>query len=383
MVFAERYPASFYLALAANFFFFASFQWTFVTLPGYIQAIGGDAAQIGLAYGLSTLSAVLLRPGIGRLVDRWGRKLALLAGAILFTLEPILYTLTSSVWPFLAIRLLRGLGIAAFTTAYTALVADLAPPDRRGEALGLSGVTNNVGLLFAPALGVLVQARWGYSPHFWLSAAIAAASFVMLLPVREPGNSGASRVKGSSFWSVARKRPVWTAALGSLGLAVAYGAALSFVAPFADHRGLTTAGGYFGAFALAVMVSQTPAGWFSDRIGRRAVAVPGMAAVVLSMAGLTIARSNLALLIAGAGLGLSWGLVRAGLDTAVVDAVQPEARGTALGVLYTCFDTGIGVGSFGLGIAAQAQDYATAFYTAAAWAAITLAAYLPWSQRKG
>jgi MFS family permease len=347
---AGRYPASFYLVLAANFFFFASFQWTFVTLPGYIQAIGGYAAQIGLAYGLSTFSAVLLRPGVGRLVDRWGRKQALLVGAALFTLEPILYTLTSSVWPFLAVRLLRGLGIAAFTTAYTALVADLAPPDRRGEALGLSGVTNNVGLLFAPALGLWVQARWGYAPHFWLSAAIAAGSLVVLLPVREPGRSATARITSSSFWSVARKRSVWTAALGSLGLAVAYGAALSFVAPFADRRGITVAGAYFSAFALAVMIAQSLAGWLSDRVGRRTVAVPGMAAVILSMVGLVMAHTNLALLVAGVGLGLSWGLVRAGLDTAVVDAVQPEARGTALAVLYACFDTGIGVGSFGLGI---------------------------------
>jgi predicted MFS family arabinose efflux permease len=106
-----------------------------------------------------------------------------------------------------------------------------------------------------------------------------------------------------------------------------------------------------------------------------------MVAAVLSAGLLGLAGSNAALLVAGVGLGLSWGLVRAGLDTAVVDAVPPRARGTALSVLYTLFDAGIGLGSFGLGLVAGAQGYAMAFYTAAAWALVILAGYVIWTMR--
>ncbi len=377
----EHYGIGFYLAFVANFFFFASFQWTFVTLPGYMQQLGGDAAQIGLAIGLPTLSAVLVRPGIGHLVDRWGRKGVLMAGAGLFALEPILYTLTPSVWPFLVVRLLRGVGLAAFTTAYTALVADLAPPARRGEAIGLSGVTNNVGLLFAPALGALVQARWGYPAHFVAAAAIGAIGLLALLPLPAPRSAAERLVGHFSFGTAVRLRPIQAAALGSTGLAAAYGAVLGFLSPFAAARQLTASGGYFTAFALAMIACQAAAGRLSDRLGRRAVAVPGMIVVVIATAGLALARSNAALLAAGAGLGLSWGLVRTGLDTAVIDAVPPEARGTALGLLYTCFDAGIGVGAFGLGIIVQTQGYAAAFAVAATWAAIALAGYLGRGQR--
>jgi MFS family permease len=378
---SDRYPLSFYLLVVANFFFFASFQWTYVTLPGYIQQLGGDAAAIGLAIGLSTLSAVLLRPGVGRLVDRWGRKAALLFGAALFILEPILYILTTSVWPFLSVRLLRGLGIAAFTTAYTALVADLAPAARRGEAVGLSGVTNNLGMLFAPALGALVLSQWGYPIHFLSSAAIGVGSLVAILLVTEPRRVEPVAEESPGFWTVARQRPVWVAALGSTGLAVVYGVVLSFLPPFAGERGLTATGGYFAAFALAVMATQASAGWLSDRVGRRTVAIPGLAVAALAAVGLVMARSDSALLVAGAGLGLSWGLVRASLDTAVVDAVPTDQRGTALGFLYTCFDAGIGIGSFGLGIVARANGYAAAFNYAAAWAAVALAGYLLWCRR--
>jgi MFS family permease len=377
-----RYPAGFYLAVAANFFFFTGFQWTIVTLPGYVLELGGGATQIGLAYGLSTLSAVLVRPFVGRLVDRWGRKAALLVGAALFALVPALYPFTTSVVPFLVLRLVMGLGIAAFTTAYTALVADLAPPARRGEAIGLSGVTNNLGMLFAPTVGALVQAQQGYTVHFLAAAAIGACSFLAILPVKEPRREPGRQEAGPGFWSTVRNRTVWVAALGGTGLAVAYGAVLSFLPPFADERGLTVAGGYFTAFAVAMMGAQASAGWLSDRVGRRAVAAPGMLVVIVAMIGLASASSDVALLVAGAGLGLSWGLVRAALDTAVIDAAGPQARGTALGFVYTTFDLGIGAGSFGLGVVAQAQGYAAAFYVAAAWAVVALAGYLVWGRRE-
>ncbi len=366
---------AFYLAVAANFFFFASFHWIYATLPGFVQHIGGDLVQVGLATGIFALSAVAARPLVGRLADRWGRKPLLLAGAILFALAPVCYTLAGSVWSFMAVRVVHGIGIAAFTTAYTALVADLAPPAQRGATIGLAGLTGNLGLFFMPALGSMALAQWGYAPHFLVAAGAAAVAVVLILFVIEP-ERGLSGPAGLRLAAVARLRPVWVAALGSTGLAVAYGATLSFVAPLATERGLTAAGAYFSAFAATLMLAQVLAGWLSDRIGRRAVAAPGLAVAALATAWLALVRSDATLLAAGAALGLSWGLVRGGLDAAVVDAVPAESRGTAIGLLYTCFDAGVGVGAFGLGVAAQRYGYATAFGLAAAWAAVALTLYI-------
>ena len=385
----NRYPASFYLTLVANLFFFTGFQWTFATLSGYIRQIGGDAVAIGLAFGLFSLSAVAARPVVGWLADRWGRKPVLLAGAAIFALSPALYALTAIKWPFdqatltlfQVVRAFHGVGIAAFTTAYTALITDLAPPVRRGEAIGLSGVTNNLGMLFAPLLGVYVVTQWGYAVHFWLSAMITALSFLLILPVTESQRGEPTGVDRPSLSAVARLRPVWVACFGITGLAVAYGAVLGFLPPFAAEQGLTVAGGYFTAFAAVMIPAMASAGWLSDRIGRRAVAIPGMILVVPAMVVLATAHTDAALLAAGAGFGLSWGLVRAGIDTAVMDAVTPEARGTAIGFLYACLDIGVGVGSFGLGVFAQARGFAAVFYAAALWAAVALAGYLVWGPR--
>jgi MFS family permease len=378
----ERYPRSFYLAILANLCFFTGFQWTFVTLPGYVQAIGGDAATIGLAFGLFSLSAVLVRPVVGWLVDHWGRKPVMILGASIFALAPVLYVYTPQVGPFLVVRVLHGLGIAAFTTAYTALVADLALGGRQGEAIGISGITNNLGMLFAPALGLIVVNAWGYPAHFWMAAAITAVSPLLMLFVREPLGAETVKIDNPRPSDVIRLRPVWVAAFGITGLAVAYGAVLGFLSPFAAERSLAAAGGYFSAFAAAMMVAQASAGVLSDRIGRRAVAMPGMIFVVVSMVGLAMARSDGALVATGTLFGLSWGLTRAGIDTTVVESVLPQARGVAIGLLYTCFDIGVGAGSYGLGVLAVGRDYGAVFWGAALWAILALLGYGVWGRRR-
>lgn len=367
---------SLYLAVASNFFFFASFQWTYATLPGYVQSIGGSLVHVGLATALFSLSAVVTRPVMGSLADRWGRRPLLIGGAAIFALAPVLYVALPSLWAFMTVRLVHGVGIAAFTTALTALVADLVRAERRGEALGLAGASSNLGLLLMPALGAAVVARWGYGPHFGIAAGLAAASVLLACILRVPQPSAPAPAATPPLRSVARHRPVWVAAVSSTGLALLYGAALSFVAPLAAERNLSTAGLYFSASAATILIAQSAAGWLSDRVGRRAVVAPGLAVAALAAAALAWVHTDAALIAAGALLGLSWGLVRAGLDAGVVDAVPYETRGTALGVLYTCFDAGIGAGSFGLGLVVQAWGYASAFYLAAAWALATLALYV-------
>lgn len=378
----ERYRPSFYLAILANLFFFTGFQWTFVTLPGYVLAIGGDAAAIGLAFGLFSLSAVLARPGVGWLVDRWGRKPVMLLGALIFALAPILYVYTPQIGPFLIVRVFHGLGIAAFTTAYTALVADLALGGRQGEAIGLSGITNNLGMLFAPALGLTVVNTWGYPAHFWLAAALSAVSLLLMGFVQEPARPETGQEDSPRSLDVIRLRPVWVAAFGITGLAVAYGAVLGFLSPLADERSLVAAGGFYSAFAASMMVAQALAGALSDRIGRRAVVAPGMILVIVAMAGLAAARSEGVLVIAGALFGLSWGFTRAGIDTTVVESVLPQTRGVALGLLYTCFDIGVGAGSYGLGVLAVSHEYGAVFWGAAGWALLALVGYALWGRRQ-
>ena len=70
---------------------------------------------IVVGFGLFSLSAVAARPVVGWLVDRWGRKPVLLAGAAIFGLSPVLYVIATTPLSFQLVRILHGVGISALT----------------------------------------------------------------------------------------------------------------------------------------------------------------------------------------------------------------------------------------------------------------------------
>jgi MFS family permease len=112
--------------------------------------------------GVFAISALFPRPFIGREIDRGGSKRFMLAGAAVFVVASSLYVVATSVPLLLGVRILHGIGMALFTTAAFAMVADLAPEPRRGEALSLWGTVPTLGSAIAPFLGLEISGRYGF-----------------------------------------------------------------------------------------------------------------------------------------------------------------------------------------------------------------------------
>lgn len=344
--------------MLANFLFFNSMHLLLTVMPLYIQEIGGQPSQVGLAIGLFTLSAVLARPAVGYLTDTWGSKRVLILGAVIFALSPALYILTRSVPSLMAVRLFHGLGISAFTTAYIVLVTDLVPPERRGEAIGLAGIMVPISVSIAPATGAWLLEPLGFARLFQMAAVLALACLAVLLLIREPGGRGAGVLRPRiSMTQVLRYRSVWVTCLATVLTAVTYGSVITFLPLFAAERGLGNVGLFFSAYAVATILAGTPLGRLSDRLGRRAVGLPALMALG-PIFWLLSGTRGLGWLVGVALLyGASFTSGRVVLNALVVDEAPPEARGSATSLLYGSFDAGIGVGSFVMGLVAGAVGY--------------------------
>jgi len=175
------YPWPFFAAMAASLFLFVSFQALFPTLPLYIISIGGSPADNGLASWAFALADVLSRPLAGVLADRWGHRPVLVVGALVFGGGPLLYTVVSSVPWLLGARVAHGVGMALFTTGYQAFVADLLPPGRYGEGLGLANTASVVTMVVAPLLGEWLAHAFGFGWLFLALGAIGGLGVVVTL----------------------------------------------------------------------------------------------------------------------------------------------------------------------------------------------------------
>ncbi|MFQ6058865.1 MAG: MFS transporter [Anaerolineae bacterium] len=352
------YPPSFFLAMLANLLFFASMHLLLTPLPLYVKEIGGQPSQIGLVMGVFALTAILARPTGGRLVDTWGRKRTLLLGATIFILSPLLYTRSRSVPSLLLSRMFHGLGLSCFTTAYIVLVADLVPPSRRGEAIGVAGISTPISLMMAPALGAALLDLLGFRPLFLGAALMATLSWLILLFVQEPRGEDDGYTRGrSGLITVLRQRGVWVPSLAAGLAAITYGSLITFLPLFATERAIGNVGLFFTAYAVATIAVSWIVGRLSDLVGRRNVIIPSLIALALIFWLLTRVQELTGLMGVGLLYGVGFGSARLALNALVMDEAPLEVRGAAASVLFASFDLGIGVGSFLMGLVADAVGY--------------------------
>src|SRR5919198_2453634 len=128
---------------------------------------------------------MLVRPWAGWAADRHGRRPLMLAGGLAFVVASLAYSLTAGGLGLLAVRLLHGCGMGLYPTAASAVVADVAPPDRRGAVMGTFGAAANIAMAFGPIAGVAIADRLGFVRLFWLAACVAVVAVVLTRRVPE------------------------------------------------------------------------------------------------------------------------------------------------------------------------------------------------------
>ena len=158
----------------ADLAYFISVGVAIHTLPLYATGpVGSDEAGAGLAFGAFGVTALLCRPIAGRLSDTKGRKPLLVFGALLAAAGMLLLPYVDTLAGVVAIRLLQGVAEASFFVAGFALLADLAPPERLGEALSYNSLGLYLGIAFGPPLGEVVVEQWGYTEAWWVAGVLA------------------------------------------------------------------------------------------------------------------------------------------------------------------------------------------------------------------
>ena len=282
----------------------------FAVLPIFVvQELKGAESQVGLIMGAFAVTALLARPFSGRLVDIRSRKTGLSLGAFIYFLCPILYTLAGSVPVMLGFRCLHGIGIAVYTTASSVFVADIAPPARRGEAMGYYGMALNLAMTIGPALGASLIGIIGFTKLFWLAAGLALLSFLLTQFVHEsprapfPPNATGKR---PPLFSKAALFP----GLIAVCMSMTFGTVVSFLPLFVQAHDLGNPGIFFTVYAITVVISRPFAGRWSDRFGRPTVIIPGMLLLATAMIVLAFSTAQFGMLSAAILQGFGFGAVQ-------------------------------------------------------------------------
>ena len=167
------------LLAAYTLFGFSGFFVTMSALPAWIASGGTDASLAGLVTTTLLVATVATQTMVPRLVQRSGMTITLGLGMIFLGAPSLLLLIDGGYWWILVICALRGFGFGILTVIGSLLTARIVPPRRRGEAVGIYGLSIAVPNLIAVAGGVaLVSAG-----HFTVVALIGAAPLLGLVVV--------------------------------------------------------------------------------------------------------------------------------------------------------------------------------------------------------
>jgi len=347
----------------------------FPTAPMRLRELGAPLAAAGAFLTSLTFASAFSAAWTGAVGDVLGRRRVLTLATLGIAGFGALYAAPLP-WPVLvALALPHGALWSALLTAASAEAARVVPLTRRAEGLGYHGLAMSGAIAVAPPAGFLLLARgWG-----WLCAALvlvnlAAFALSRSLPADVPFDRsalGGLSPKHAIEWRVLRLSIVLFAC--SFG----YGGATSFVALFAEERGIARRGIFFTAFAIAVISLRPVLGPWVDRVGPRKALPPTIATLALALAALPFQTTS-------AGLGAAAFLFGAGFSTLypafaslVLAEVGEGRKGAAFGAMLAAFDVGIGLGSLGFGPVVAEFGYEAAFVgsavlAAAAWPALRL-----------
>jgi len=169
----------------ANFFFFCNFS-SFFLLPVFIREIGGGESQIGYVMGSFGITSLLCIPFFSTLIDRHGRKIFMVAGALLMTAASVCFVFVENLGALIyALRLLQGAAFAAFFTSAAAAVSEMAEKNRIAERLGFFGAFTIFSYAAGPSVGELTVGLVGKDGFFFYAASCGLVSLALSLFVRE------------------------------------------------------------------------------------------------------------------------------------------------------------------------------------------------------
>lgn len=134
---------------------------------------GATPQMVGLALGAYGLTQALLQVPFGLLSDRYGRKLLLTVGLLLFALGSFVAAMSSSIEGVILGRALQGSG--AISAVILATLADLTREQQRTKAMAVVGVSIGFSFVLALMLGPVLGQWAGLSGLFWITAWLAVA----------------------------------------------------------------------------------------------------------------------------------------------------------------------------------------------------------------
>jgi len=341
-------------------------------LPSFVrERFGGSNFAVGLAVTATALTALLIRPVSGGLADRYGYRLVMQVGALTVALGGVLYFLPFGLTGLIAVRLLLGIGEASLFTAGAVWTVSIAPHSRRGQLIGLYGVSMWGGISLGTFLGATLQ-HFGYGAVWSFSAAAPFVGFLLISSVPALIHS-AERSRGGHNLLI---RPALLPGVALALAAAGYAGLAAFVVLLLRARGIHSGVFVLSGYSAVYAGTRLFIGHLPDQLGPRRVAAWSGIGEAVGLLIIAMAPNLPVAVLGGLVMGVGFSLLHPSLALMVMNLTDKSKQGAAIGAYTSFWDLGLGVWGPVTGVVATTFGYPAVFIVGAASAASATAVAL-------
>jgi MFS family permease len=330
--------------------------------------LGADATGVGIAIGAFAIAALVLRPVVGWASDRFGRR-PLLVGGGLMTVGALLFHLVATTLPlFVVARSLLGIAEAFFFVAAVAAISDLAPPERRGEAINYGSLAVYLGLAIGPFLGETILGLGAFDTVWLAAAAMAGTATVLtlLVPETAPGalrqRATGERPPRTPLIHPAGILPGFLIMTGTWGMAGFF----AFLPLYATELGIGGAGPALALYALIVVTLRIVFAKLPDQMGAARLSGFALVGSALGLGILGLVGTPVGVYLGTAVFATGIAFLFPALVALAVARVDETERGTVVGTTTAFVDLSFGLSPAILGLAVGTIGFGGIFLVSAA-----------------
>jgi predicted MFS family arabinose efflux permease len=364
----------------AIFLFWASLYMYVPILPTHARSLGASEGQIGLILASYGLTQLFLRLPLGLLSDRLRRKKVFaLIGTLLVGASGLGLALSRTPTALFVFRAVSGCAATAWVTIAVLYNSHFAI-EHAVRTAGQLNFLSAVGQILAMSTGGFVAQRWGAQATFWGSLILSIpvlAAFGIVRDVRTTRGSGITMRQFGR--AISTPRLLLVSALAACSQYAMFGTSLGFAAVRAQDLGASDA--QLGILTTAVQVAKAvPMFLLSVRRGRqdgRWETILGLALIAVPLFVFPYLASYPWLIACQAVIGLGVGIAFPVLMGLALQAVEPEARASAMGVYQSIYAVGMTLGPAISGVFARWWGIKGVYLTTGALLVVaTLAAWI-------
>lgn len=355
----KLWTKDFTLITLANLLMAVAFYFMVPILPVFLSdRFAATESQIGLVLSFYTIAALLIRPFAGYALDAIGRYSIYVISLLLFSTIFFGYVWATSILFVLILRFIHGLTWGSMSSAGSTIAVDLVPLKRRGEGIGIFGLSMTIAMAIGPLIAIAITGDSSYKRLFYSAAGFSFLGLVLALFVRIPKITPVK--KKFKITSLIEKKAL-PVSLNVFLVSIPYGGIISFIALYGRSIGIDSSGLFFLLIAIGITISRVLSGKSFDRFGPKRICILGLVLLIAGLFMLALNQSYFGYHLSALILGLGFGIIMATYQAIANHKIKADKRGAANSTYLTFFDSGIGFGMLLVGYLIQVINYSGAF----------------------